>query len=284
MSLTLMRRGNAKQYIEFMRKTKLPFELSCSNYTTKVKADNLTKTFVANMQSKRVFAAFQKLKGDLKGKPTPKINPDSLIYFQHDFNKDVYIDNVINIDIRSAYATVLYNDGLISKASFDYLLKIKKQERLASVGMLASRKKNFTFRNGEPISVEEVVSETSGFFFHAIKRTHELMSDLRKICGNSYLFTWVDGIYFLPDENVYENCVSLLQKTNFQFKAEALTEFDVSIKQNKILVTFKKEGELKIFNLPTPTSEFKSLVVDSLILLNNQKTKKDEKSKVKNAY
>jgi hypothetical protein len=281
MSITLMRKGNAKEYIQFMRNSKLPFQLSCSNYTTRLKAGELSKTFVANMQSKRTFAAYAKIKSDLKDKPVPKINQDTLIYFQHDFKKDIYIDEVVNIDIRSAYATVLFNDGLISKETFAYLAKIKKHERLASVGMLASRKKNFEFVNGEPVSMEEVVSETSGFFFHAIKRTHELMNNLKKLCGNNYLFTWVDGIYFLPDPEAISKCLQELEQHNFEYKVENLTEFDVSIKQHKILVTFKKEGESKIFNLPSPTSEFKSIIVDSLISLNNQKAKQNEKSKIK---
>lgn len=271
----LMRMQNARTHINYLIEAKQSFQLSSSNYTTGIKSDAFPGKYVAQLQSNRAFAAFAKLKKAVKDKPVPDISNDDVRYFQHNFRKDIYIDTVFNIDIKSAYATVLFKDGLIDADTFAYLSKSSKQDRLSSVGMLASRKEVFEFKNGSPVSEEEIVSPLSGFFFYAVQKTFEIMDELRRICGMDYLYTWVDGIYFLPNDEVRRSCIDYLDSTGYKFSSDVLQEFEVKIKQDVILVTFKKENKLKIFNLPGITSEFRRLMMDSILLLN--KTKKDEK-------
>jgi len=52
-------------------------------------------------------------------------------------------DVIFNIDIKSAYATILKNDGLITQKTFDFINRLPKQERLTAVGMLAGKKNIF---------------------------------------------------------------------------------------------------------------------------------------------
>src|SRR6478672_849601 len=143
MPVTLMRGGNAEDLLEYLTIGRFEFELVSSNYTTKIKSEIINRTFVATMQTKRTFAAFAKLKADLQNFPVPNIRPESVRYFEHDFKKDVFHNQVINIDLKSAYARIFFNDKMISSKTFKYFQTCKKQERLASVGMLASRKKIF---------------------------------------------------------------------------------------------------------------------------------------------
>ena len=267
----LMRMGNARAYLTYMQESHMDFLLTSSNYTTQIEHGDIKEKFVQTMQSNRTFACFAKLKSQIKNKPVPDVNKNELIYFHHDFRSNLYIDTVYNIDLKSAYATILYNDGFIDKKTFEYIMSSTKQERLASVGMLASRKKIFQFKSGAPISEEEIVSEKSGFFFHAVKRTYDIMSDLKKVCGSDYLYTWVDGIYFLPNDKVKNWCVKHLEKHNFRCSFDVLTEFEVKIKEDNTVVTFKKEGKRKIFNLPSPMSEFKRIMIDAVLASNKRK-------------
>lgn len=270
-----MRMQNARTHINYLIEAKQTFTLSSSNYTTGIKCDSFPGKYVANLQSNRAFACFAKVKKAVKDKPIPNISNDDVRYFQHNFRKDIYIDTVYNIDIKSAYATVLFKSGLIDEETFQYLAKSSKQDRLSSVGMLASRKEIFEFKNGSPISETEVVSELSGFFFYAVQKTFEIMDELRRICGMDYLFTWVDGIYFLPNDRVRKECSDYLDNICYRYSSDTLSEFEVKIKTDLIYLTFKKEGKLKIFNLPGITSEFRSLMMDSILLIN--KNKKNEK-------
>lgn len=282
-----MRNGNAREYLFFLTDLGLDFMLQCSNYTMKATVNSknsiLNKTYVANLQSKRTFAAFAKIKSDIKTKEIPPIKNKDVKYFQHDFKSDTSIPEVWNIDIKSAYATILFNEKYISEDTFKYLCSLTKQERLASVGMLASKKKIFEFKRGNPIQIGEKVAETSGIFFYAVHRTFEIMDELKRICGQNYLFTWVDGIYFKPDEKVLLDCLQALEKFKLQYKAEVLTDFTIKIKSTYIDLKFFKEGKVKIFKLPSADTEFKSILMDATILYNS-KIKTNEKSKIKNAY
>lgn len=261
----LLRKNNARAYLNYLKKTGIPFEMYVSNYTAKFVTELFQRKFVHNMQSNRAFACFSKLKSDLKNKPIPEIDQDKLSYFVHDFKKDEYVGNVTNIDLKSAYASILYNDGFISKATFDYISKGTKQERLVSIGMLASKKQYFKFDAGKIIANDEIISPTSNFFFYAVKRTGEIMADLKAICGNAYLFTWVDGIYFLPDSNIEKECKEYIAQNGFKCSTDSLKNFSVRVSKKQVTVNFIKDGKHKPFNLPLPNSEFKRLIIEAIL-------------------
>lgn len=285
-----MRRGNARAFMQFLTDAKVPFDMICSNYTITIEAGEgeheIARKFVAVMQSNRTFAAFAKIKSNVKNMQPPIINRDEIIYFVHDFRKSAFYPNVTNIDLKSCYATVLFNDGMITEDTFKYLSSCNKQERLASVGMLASKKKRFKFNSGEIYDFDETVSPTSPFFFYAVKRTYEIMSELKAIIGDSYLFTWVDGIYFSNPEKAKE-CEDYLTSIGFKYTTEELQDFDLKVMEHKIMLVFQKFNEKKqafapkIFNLPSLTTEFASLTVDAIRQLNYKKQKHEtSKSKI----
>jgi hypothetical protein len=271
---SLMRGDGVNDYIEFLIKEKADFQLRCSNYTMQVVVADSKFNYIKEEQSNAAFAAFSKLKRDLENKKRPNINAADVSYFVHNFREPLFIERVINIDLKSAYATILFNDGLISKETATYLKKLKKKERLAAVGMLASKKEVYDFKDGEPGPMYEERSDFSPFFFYAVKRTSEIMGELKKICGNSYLFTWVDGIYFLPDPGVKEKCQAFLRGLNFPCSCEHLKEFDVNFLKRSVRVNFKKDNKLKSFDLPIPDSAFKKAMSKVLLLPNNKSKSK----------
>lgn len=260
-----MRMGNARAEILMLQECKMDFLLTSSNYTTQIEYGEVKDKFVQTMQSNRTFACFAKLKSQLKDKIIPEVRKEDVLYFHHNFDRDIYIDTVYNIDLKSAYATILFNDSFIDEKTYRYICESKKQERLASVGMLASRKKVFQFKSGSPISEQEIVSDKSGLFFYAVKRTYEIMSTLQKACGSNYLYTWVDGIYFLPDEKAKRYCLWYLKQHHFNASFDVLTEFEVKIREDTTVVTFKKDGKRKVFNLPSPMTEFKRIMMDAVL-------------------
>lgn len=253
-----------------------------------------------NQQSKRTFAAASKVKRDVNRRellhdengdpylgerlnPIPNIDAANLVYFQHDFKRDAAYNTVMNIDLKSAYATILLRDGFITKETFDYLAKCTKPERLASVGMLAARKNIFIFKDGVAVEHSEVKEETSGVFFYAVQKTYEIMSRLKKICGQKYLFTWVDGIYFLPSEKIYAECIAELEKSSFNFSVEKLKRFSVEITQTKANIKFWKKAsnnkyKKKVFQLPLNMNEYQKKCLSQIT---NHKNLKNETNKSK---
>lgn len=272
-----MRGNNARAYMNYLRAIGIPFEMICSNYTVEfIVGEGLDKKFIASNQSKRTFAAFAKIKSDVKKKPVPDINKDNLTYFIHNFRSDIYIDSVINIDLKSAYATVLYNDGYIGRATYDYICAAPKQERLVSVGMLASKKQRFKFDAGRIIANDEIISETSNYFYYAVKRTGEIMEALRSIAQDNYLFTWVDGIYILPCKETVGKCESFIESIGFKYTTESLRDFEVKVGPKRVNVSFKKQSNgqwvNKPFALPHIDNGFKRLIIEA-ILSRKMKTK-----------
>lgn len=283
MSTSLINGKNARSYIEFLKDAKIPFVLTCSNYTTMIKADNIINMkFVQTMMSNRCFAAFSKIKSDIKNVAPPDINKSQLQYFLHDFNRSFKEDEVMNIDLKSAYAAILYMDKIISDETFQYLSTIPKSDRLASVGMLASKKTEFYFdHEGVIVDVVEKRSEKENFFFYAVKRTFEIMTELRNIIGENYLFTWVDGIYFKYDHYAMLECAEYLDSIKFDFSAEILKNFLLDYSELGIKIEFYKEGKLKRLNLPPRNTEFNRIMADAMVHFHNLKNKTDETSKSK---
>lgn len=267
---SLMMNGTADSFLDMIIKQKNTFDLYLSNYTMKVVKGDVIFNFTKNEQSKRCFSAFTKLKSELSERVPPNIQATDVSYFVHDFKEPVYVEKVCNIDLKSAYATILMNDGYISKDLFKYLSKLPKKDRLSSVGMLASKKDIFEFKGGVTNSKTTARSEFSPFFFYAVKRTFEIMSELKKILGPDYLFTWVDGIYFLPNADKIYEVEAYLRSIKFPFSKDMLSEFDVRFTERSIMLTFKKDGKLKPFHLPHPEDGFKRAISERFQQVNNK--------------
>lgn len=276
MATSLLERRDARELVKYLTLIKVPFDLIRSNYAMEIKSELINDKFVTSMQGKQVFAAFAKIKSNVKNKPIPAITRDSLIYYQHNFKSSFYTDRVYNIDLNCAYATALFNKKLIAGDTLKYLLRLPKQARLVSVGMLASRKKTFSYGEGMLEGYSEYVSEYAPFFYLAVQETYNVMSELKKIIGQDYLFTWVDGVYFKPNDVAMKECEQYLQSVNFGYKSEVLNKFMVKFLETKIMLTFNKWSgkkqlwESKVFNLPHKETISEKI---ALSIINNKKIK-----------
>lgn len=225
----------------------------------------MDRKFVYSLQSNQTFAAYAKVKKDVKDKIPPQIDKESLVYFDHDFKESCTIDRVYNIDLKSAYATILYKEEIISQDTFNYLSRLPKHDRLAAVGMLASKKKSFSFdRFGTIRTYEETISKLENFFYYAVQRTFEIMCELRAILGQDYLFTWVDGIYFRPSMEGLTRCEDHLRRIGFRYSEEVLTDWQVRVVKGAVKLFFVKDGKIKSFSLPAKESEFVSIMAEAM--------------------
>lgn len=256
-----------KKFTDLHINMHIPFEITLTNYTTKIQSVLFDLHFMKNAQSNRVFVSYAKLKKDVSGKPVEEINTGYLKYYQTNFNfYEIYSDKIYNVDIKSAYATILFNDGYISEDTFTYIKSLPKIERLAAVGMLAGRKNIFSFdANGKITGCVETISPTSNYFFYAVKRTYEIIDRLRMEIGNNFLFSWVDGIYFVGEENGIKLQELLLSEFNLNSSFDELTEFEIKKKKDCYLLSYVKDEEKKVFNIPTNESSIKRDIYNFLL-------------------
>lgn len=260
-----------RKYIDLHKKLKIPFEMTLTNYTTRLQSRMYNLHFLKNAQNNRTFAAYQKVKSEVIKKPVPVVPPSSVNYFSTNiFEKDFYADVIYNIDLKAAYATVLRNEGYITTKTLGYLLRLPKQERLTCVGMLAGKKNIFKINEEGQITEDEtIISPTADYFFYCVQKTSDLMNEAKMILFENFLFTWVDGIYFLDKEQKkYSELISFFNKNNFKVSFEVLKEFYVQNKESFYAVSFIKEGKKKFMNVPKQECSIRKAIANYLITKN----------------
>jgi hypothetical protein len=265
---------SAKAHIDFLKHAGFPYTLKVSNYTLEIVSDIINIQFLHSMRSNRCFAAYAKIKSNVSKHEIPKVKKHELEYFMHDFTDDYFSENAINIDIKSAYPSVLFNDGYITQETFDYLSKIPKLDRLAAIGMLASKKYVFDYDgNGKLLNFDKVTSPLENFFFHCVKRVGDIMHDLKKLSGSDYLFTWVDGIYLKPNDEYLYEVAPHLEANGFKYSVDIIQKFNVKILAGKIKIDFWKEDQTKdgsdickqkFFVIPPAPSMFANDIINYL--------------------
>lgn len=260
-----------KKEIDFLIKMKFDFSVLLSNYTTTIKSPAFNKMYMLKRGSQKMFIAYKMILRDIKEKniPAPKIDRSRCRYFSHrkglesgKFNK------VVNIDLKSAYATILFNEGIISQKTFDYLQTLPKEDRLAAVGMLAKTKTEFVYKAGEltehPLRHRE---ETEGFFFYAVNRTRGIMENIENLLNNDFIFSWVDGIYF-SDESKAGPILEYLKEININYSLQYCTNFEIIEKKELYFINFVDEkGRKKPFNVPKTPPSLKTIILQYLNLI-----------------
>jgi len=116
-----------------LTKMSLPYTLTLTNYTSKIESPLDTCNFIGEQKSNRFFAAWSKIKSDIKksGIEPPYIGMEPLDYFYN--NPEMEPGEYVRcIDINAAYPTAFLNLGYITQETFDYLQLLPKIDRLAA--------------------------------------------------------------------------------------------------------------------------------------------------------
>lgn len=244
-----------QQLITWHKKHHIAFVSVISTYTQKVLSEAGQFIFMRGYKSKKCFVAATMLKRDVKGNMLPQVRETELRYFQTALSQ-IYLDEIFSTDIKSAYANILYNDKIISDASFNFLCSLPKPDRLAAVGMLAARNTTYTFdKHGEIINVDKYFSPYSNVFFYAVKKTFHIMNQCKNAIGEDFLFSWVDCIYY-PTEKAGKIVSTVLNDYNLKFTDGLLNEFECIEKEDAYKIKYKKSGELKAFYIPKIKQRF----------------------------
>jgi hypothetical protein len=140
--------------------------------------------------------------------------------------------NVKSLDLNNAYARCLLNSKLIDNELYEMMVRLPKKVRLITLGMLAKGYVEYTMNDSDMEEDEGVrtwrYSKYSNLYFYAVQKTTDVMNTIKHILGDSFLFFWVDGIYFkssakkkLIDE-VIATITTRLPSQRFDYKLEAV--------------------------------------------------------------
>jgi hypothetical protein len=239
-----------------------------SNYTTKIETPSKIYKFNDTNLDPRSFIGFQMIKRDLReytANEYPNISKFNLQYFESFAEKKIFLRKAYLLDIKSAYATILKNDGFICEDTFNYINNLPKSARLSCVGMLASNKNEYTFKGKKIISIQNIVSAEENYFWYCVKRTSEIMLKIAE--QTEPIFYWVDGIYFKNKKDLL-TAIEILKEEKYFYSVKNIFYFNLQVKENKNFdllhdINFyqggedstiedirKKEVEYKTFSIP----------------------------------
>lgn len=261
------------QRLDTYEKAKVNFTLEMSNYVQSIYYNGKRYMYCLGLQSNKTFQGYNLIKSDLNNLPENKkselnqilntVKKENCKFYSVRYSLiPQQIKQVLCIDINNAYAQILYNFGFIQKKTFDFLITLKKPERLAAVGMIAGIKNRYYYENGKITECEIIESDFRPLFFKLVMETSRIMEALEKEFYKSWVFTWVDGIYFDYSLFPKNRVETILREINNFYsvpcKIEWVKDFDLSRNGQNILFNFQKQNKLKnkwekkTYNFPDP--------------------------------
>lgn len=270
---------------DFLVKNKFEFKMKLSNYTTEIVVPGFPefdKKYISKQQGNGAFSGYSKILADIQNwsaNENPNIKPETVGYFGFNYKEFAQIDRnpdgfkyeklskVFGFDLNAAYATVLFRDYFISKETFEFILGLKKEERLAAVGMLAGKKDVFHYSGGELIGSTKEVSETEGYFYHCVNETKKCMDEIEFELKGEFILSWVDCVFFYNSPWNVPTVSDIIKKHGFEFKQENLSEFKIELKPDVYFISYKKDNKLKFLNIPRNYGHLKSYLLKSLNLI-----------------
>jgi len=220
--LSATSKGNFITRTEFLHANKIPFTYTragasyelrselwnCKTYNKSFtpKELNFIRSVKSTIKKSRVFVKF--IKEDYVGKKIHYVSVNPKIKAGEVF------EDVVCIDINSAYWNCAFNLGIIDEETFHKGQEVSKMCRLTSLGSLAKKKDRYSY-DGETFKKEgtDHSYETENLWFAICYTVGEMMIDLSKKLGSDFITYWVDGIYFLNNpesikivKETFKNC------------------------------------------------------------------------------
>ncbi len=251
------------------------FTVAHSNYTTSIEYANKIERYLTNLMHEDVFVSYQKLKKTIDYAAISEFDYEGAVTFfdiADVLPYDIRVDNIVNIDLNSAYAMALFNHEIINNKGFQILTALPKKRRLQTVGMFAASKTVYEYARGELIGVPDIITnDLKNVFWFAAHTIDQIMSDLKFMSKDLFIYYWFDGIYLKYNKYVVGVLCEFLDSIGMPYKTTMLTEFKIVENDLVYNITFKENGEPKIFNIPDKAKIRRSNALIHAALLNVKK-------------
>lgn len=246
---------------KFLKQNSESFLTSTTTYTAKMERtiDGIvhTEMYYQEQMSKKNFILSQMLKSQIRkniGKLPPFEN-DRIKYCVYNYPRlipNTTIENVVEVDINSAYVTTALNLGLIDRQLYDKLQSVDKIVRLKCLGSIATQNVVTEILDGKSHRVYVKTDESLRRAWFSIVRVIDniLLSFAEKY--DEFLFYYVDGIYVIGN-SIADEIVSSLTQLKYESKVQVGMTIQVG-SLGDLLVT-DDQGDERIFF--TRRSEFR---------------------------
>lgn len=276
--------GDGGDFLNRLIRAKKTFTCKKTGYSIEFILNGRKYLVSRSTNTHNTLLAYQKIKRDIRESNVhiDEVNQRSITYFEiEDYLKntnEVYFPEVYNVDISNAYPQTLVNFGCLTDDTFEYInKKISKVERLKAVGMIATNKLIFEFENGLCVDVTKKNNKDLSNIFKAVcLEVGNSMHACKQVLGDSFLFSWVDGIYFTEKEQT-DIMINLLSARGYNSKPETLTDFYSKREKDNYYIEYNKNGNKKRFNIPLQNKIVNSQL--NKLLINYSKIKSHDNIK-----
>lgn len=237
---------NPKMLIKKLKEDGRPFKIVSTTLTKRIITDAAEYIYTAESGLKLNELVLIKHVKDyvIKNNIKASVNRSKIQYINKGILKNgVHKTQLFEIDLKSAYWTLAFKKGYISKEIFDRgnnTERISKKARLIALGNLAKRKVNIEFDGVNFLKPDiEYSDDTENIFFSVSQETDAIMNKLKFIAGSDYLFYWVDAI-FIRGERAVNEITEYLKEINLDFK---VVEIKKIVKTNSYIKVFDDKHE-----------------------------------------
>jgi len=250
---TLQRTALAvKNEIATLRELGWPFTVQHGTYTTKViKPDKTQTNYITVQFRQKVFIAARMIKNDVEKSPQAQSIMQQQHYTRNYGNSESITElkaqQLYNIDIKSAYPNCLFNNGLVSEKTANYVRGLDKHEKLPAIGLLARSYTLFHYDFGQCYLVDKYQAPTAQIFFFLIQEIDRIMRDLKFILGRYFVYYWVDGIFFLRETpyKLIQEAEDYIASEGYSYSFDIVKDFNYSNIEGNVRISMEKEGKVK---------------------------------------
>lgn len=264
------------RFFEFIKSLGIKCEMILTNYTAEIRTENNQFKHIKNEKSVNVFVMAKRIIKDINRSqldlgfdaiPSDDLNAGKVSFYRTG-NLLHGHSSVWCIDIKSAYPQVLINHKFITTETHERLMKLKKEDRLAAIGFLASKKHIFEIDNGQIENFYITRSEYEKYFYFCANKIDQLMQELAEIVQEHFVFSWVDCIYISGHVHVdkVKEVQSHIEKKGYKYSTEVGRQFDLKSNERNFHISFLNEkGKVKVFKFPKNNSEFINLITQAVV-------------------
>lgn len=245
------------KFIDMLKSQKKDFDFIQTSHSASIKFKGLEYLFTEKITKSITFSAFKSIKSDIikSGIVIDFIPRIDVTYFSVNEwlkSKKETPDDCYCIDINSAYLTTLLINGMITEETFQRVTHYGKEVRLKSVGMLATNKNIFEYKEGKLVSHRmENDKYLRNYFFFCCHEVGKVMNEIAGRLQDDFLFFWVDGIYVRKKERA-EEVRKLLSEHGYTSKVKHLIDVNFYSEKECLFFSYKEElrGKVKRFKVP----------------------------------
>lgn len=159
--------------------------------------------------------------------------------------------NVAEADITKAYYQAARNLGLISEDFYKECLLLPKLERLRLLGTIATQKFITVYKKGKRKDMQiKIDKDLRRAWFIICDHVADVMTEISEMLGTSFLFYWVDGIFFTDTARARQMIRKAGEKFSFEWKFIQVEEMTAINKEGVVEILLIKNGEKKVFYPP----------------------------------